>query len=175
MNIEVRRLRPSDDRRSFFSGDPDLDRFFKCYASSAHQKHVGYTYVAASTEPPKLLGFFTVATAHISVDEGAIDSPTLLVLRIARFGVSSPHPAEETARRLLLKAALLIAKKRTPEQRYVGVMVDAQPRQVSFFDQCGFQSILGLMTGGLGVRPRPLPMFLPFAAITSAQRVAKLS
>ena len=44
---EVRPLRPDDDRSSFSSGQPDLDRFFHHYAGqNQFRLHLAVTYVA---------------------------------------------------------------------------------------------------------------------------------
>ncbi|MBI4700618.1 MAG: hypothetical protein HY744_05555 [Deltaproteobacteria bacterium] len=62
--IEVRALRPEDDRDGFHSGDPDLDRFFLRYAGqNQFRHHIGTTYVAV--EQGTILGFATAAAAEI--------------------------------------------------------------------------------------------------------------
>jgi hypothetical protein len=58
--VEIRRLRASDDRARFQSGDPDLDRFFRSYAGqNQFRRHIGVTYVAV--EAGEVLGYLTVA------------------------------------------------------------------------------------------------------------------
>ena len=45
--MEVRALRATDDRTTFRSGDPDLDRFLAKYAAqNQFRHHIGTTYVA---------------------------------------------------------------------------------------------------------------------------------
>lgn len=45
--IEIRSLQINDDRKSFSSGDADLDRFFHKYAGqNQFRLHIGTTYVA---------------------------------------------------------------------------------------------------------------------------------
>ena len=47
--MEIRALRPTDDRSSFQSGDEALDRFFHQYAGqNQFRHHLGITYVAAA-------------------------------------------------------------------------------------------------------------------------------
>jgi len=66
--IEVRLLRPTDDRSGFCSGDPDLDRFFIRYAGqNQFRHHIGTTYVAVETDTIK--GFATVSASTIEVNE----------------------------------------------------------------------------------------------------------
>lgn len=44
MEIEIRPLRPDDDRSSFLSGDVELDRFFRKYAGqNQFRLHFGVT------------------------------------------------------------------------------------------------------------------------------------
>ena len=66
--MEIRRLRASDDRSRFRSGDPDLDRFFRSYAGqNQFRHHVGVTYVAV--EDGDVLGYLTVAPGGIEIDD----------------------------------------------------------------------------------------------------------
>lgn len=45
--IEVRALRPEDDRTRFRSGDPDLARFFLRFAGqNRFRRHLSVTYIA---------------------------------------------------------------------------------------------------------------------------------
>jgi len=66
--IEIRPLRPDDDRADFSSGDPDLDRFFQKFAGqNQFRLHIGTSYVAISQS--KILGFVTVAASSITIDK----------------------------------------------------------------------------------------------------------
>ena len=62
--IEIRPLRPDDDRGAFSCGRPDLDRFFQHYAGqNQFRLHLAVTYVA--TAPERLLGFATVSVGSL--------------------------------------------------------------------------------------------------------------
>ena len=66
--MEIRALRPSDDRSAFQSGDEALDRFFHHYAGQNQFRHyLGVTYVVVDAE--RILGFATVAPRHIEIDD----------------------------------------------------------------------------------------------------------
>lgn len=66
--IEIRILKPSDDRTSFLSGNTDPDRFFARYAGqNQFRHHVGTTYVAV--EDDLIKGFVTVSASHIEIDQ----------------------------------------------------------------------------------------------------------
>ncbi len=67
-NIEVRPLRPEDDRSRFRSGNEDLDRFFARYAGQNQcRHHIGTTYVADDSEA--VVAFVTVSASHIEIDQ----------------------------------------------------------------------------------------------------------
>jgi hypothetical protein len=60
--IEVRLLRPDDERKGFCSGNLDLDRFFVRYAGqNQFRHHIGTTYVAVEDDIIK--GFVTVSSS----------------------------------------------------------------------------------------------------------------
>jgi len=46
----------------------------------------------------------------------------------------------------------------------IGVVVDAKPQAVAFYERYGF-TVLDVAQGQLGDRPEPLPMFLEIGAI----------
>ena len=66
--MEIRALRPTDDRDSFHSGDEALDRFFHQYAGqNQFRHHLGVTYVAVDQR--RVLGYATVAPRHIDIED----------------------------------------------------------------------------------------------------------
>src|SRR5437773_11373542 len=66
--MEIRALRPSDDRSAFQCGDEDLDRVFHGYAGQNQFRHyLGVTYVAV--EADRVLGFATVAPRHVDIED----------------------------------------------------------------------------------------------------------
>ena len=65
--MEIRALRPSDNRSVFQCGDEALDRFFHRYAGqNQFRHHLGVTYVAVDGD--RILGFATVAPRHVDAD-----------------------------------------------------------------------------------------------------------
>jgi GNAT superfamily N-acetyltransferase len=80
--MEIRALRPGDDRSGFHSGDEALDRFFHRYAGqNQFRHHLGVTYVAADGE--RIVGFATVAPRHIDID----DLPERLRKKLPRYPI----------------------------------------------------------------------------------------
>jgi GNAT superfamily N-acetyltransferase len=165
----VRRLERTDDRSAFRSGNIELDRFFQSYAGqNQFRHHVGTTYVAID-EARAILGFATVAASEFAVSHLPATRRKHLpgfpvpVLRLARMAVDERYTHQGVAR-LLLSAAFGIAHKMAADMGCVGVMVDAKTDAVSFYEKLGFIPLEAL-SGQLGDRPQPLPMFLELAAI----------
>jgi GNAT superfamily N-acetyltransferase len=169
--VEIRRLRKSDDRARFQSGDPDLDRFFHSFAGqNQFRHHVGVTYVAVEADAVR--GYVTVAPAGIEIDDlpaamrKNLPRYPLPVLRLARLAVD----ARFRGRRLgeeLLRFVLELARTMAEEYGCVGVVVDAKAAAVSFYARYGFQA-MDAVEGLSDARPRPTPMFLPTSEITAA-------
>lgn len=170
MAIEVRRLRPTDDRSSFRSGDIELDRFFQRYAGqNQFRHHVGTTYLAV--ENGKVLGFVTVAPSQLEIDAlprskaRRLPAYPLPVLRLARLAVDQQAQGQGVGL-LLLKAVFVLCRGMADAFGCVGVLVDAKPGAVGFYQKYGFFE-LTTTKGELGDRPRPRPMFLELGAIPS--------
>jgi GNAT superfamily N-acetyltransferase len=167
-SIEVRLLRPSDDRSSFQSGNTDLDRFFHQFAGqNQFRHHIGATYVAI--DEGEIAGFATVAAAQIEIDDlpkkrkKKLPRYPLPVLRLARLAVAISAQGRGVGRFLLL-AVFQIAHEVANSVGCIGVVVDAKPEAVRFYERYGFEP-LDVVEGGLNSRPEPLPMFLPLSSI----------
>jgi GNAT superfamily N-acetyltransferase len=168
MPISIRRLRPDDDRSRFRSGNIDLDRFFQRFAGqNQFRHHIGTTYVAV--DDGRIRGFATVAPSEIATDgvpeaqRKRLPRYPLPVLRLARLAT------EESARGrgmgvALLQAVFTLARTMADDLGCVGVVVDAKPEAIAFYEKLGFVT-LEPRAGQLGDRPEPLPMFLELGAI----------
>jgi GNAT superfamily N-acetyltransferase len=166
--LTVRKLRPDDDRSTFESGDPDLDRFFKRFAGQNQFKHyVGTTYVAE--DDGTLAGFATVSAAQIEIrdlpasQQGRLPGYPLPVLRLARLAVDRKAQGRGVGL-ALLKAVFVLARAMAADFGCIGVVVDAKPQAVAFYERYGFLE-LDVVQGQLGDRPEPVPMFLAVGAI----------
>ena len=169
MAYTVRRLVPEDDRSEFRSGNADLDRFFVRYAGqNQFRHHIGTTY-AAVDDASAISGYATVVASEIS--PGAIQAPSrkrlprypVPVLRLARLAVDERAKGQGVGR-LLLQAVLALAAKMAADFGCIGVVVDAKPEAVAFYEKLGFVP-LEVIAGELGDRPQPLPMFLELGQI----------
>jgi GNAT superfamily N-acetyltransferase len=166
--IVVRQLRPEDDRSSFRSGDIDIDRFFEKYAGqNQFRHHIGTTYVAVDGD--RILGFATVSPSEIDVERLAAARRKRLprypmpVLRLARLAVEKSAQGRGVGR-VLLKAVFVLARELSRDYGCVGVVVDAKPDAIPFYQRYGFIAFPA-SSGHLGDRPEPQTMFLELGAI----------
>jgi GNAT superfamily N-acetyltransferase len=169
--MEIRALRQTDDRSSFDSGDPDLDRFFRRFAAQNQYRHfIGVTYVAL--DQGRVLGFATVAPGHIEVDglpaaaRRKLPHYPLPMLRVARLAVDRSVQGQGLGGELL-RFVLQIARRMATDYGCVGVVVDAKTDAIDFYAKYGFVP-LEVVHGQSEVRPRPTAMFLSTRTIRSA-------
>ena len=169
--VEVRALERDDDRTAFSCGQRDLDRFFQHYAGQNQFKlHLATTYVAVIDSG--IVGFATVTAAslgreHIPDDRHRRHLPAypLPVLRLARLGV------DVRAQRLGIGTALLryvfaLALGQRDRVGCVGIVTDAKPEAVGFYESLGFVELAGVQEGLL--HGEPTPMFLTIATVAAA-------
>lgn len=169
--IEIRPLAKEGDRGGFSCGQPDLDRFFEHYAGQNQFKlHLAVTYIALAQG--RIVGFATVASS--SVERASVPSARvrkrlpaypLPVLRLARLGVDARAKGLGIGK-ALLRHVLSLAVKQRDRTGCVGVVTDAKPEAVSFYQGLGFIGIEGVREGLL--HGEPLPMFLAIDTIASA-------
>ena len=171
--MEIRALRPSDDRSSFQSGDEALERFFHRYAGQNQFRHyLGVTYVVV--DGGRILGFATVAPRHVDIEElpertrKKLPRYPIPVLGLARLAV------DESARSMglgsqLLRFVLKLAVKMADEVGCGGVVVDAKPGAADFYSKYGFTPFEP-MEGQSDARPRTTAMWLPIQAIQKPEK-----
>lgn len=169
--VEVRLLRPSDDRTRFQSGDPDLDRFFIRYAGqNQFRHHIGITYVAVDQDV--ISGFVTVSASSIEIRDlpsetkKGLPQYPLPVLRLARLAVDQTTKGQGIGNDLLRSVFYLALEMRRTVGCF-GVVVDAKPDAVGFYTRFGFEPI-EVLQGALADRPKPVAMFLSVSTISSA-------
>jgi GNAT superfamily N-acetyltransferase len=173
--MEIRALRPSDDRSSLQSGDEALDRFFHRYAGQNQFRHyLGVTYVAVDGD--RILGFATVAPRHVDIE----DLPERARRKLPRYPVPMLGLArlaiDRSAQSMglggqLLRFVLKLASKMADEVGCAGVVVDAKPGAVDFYAKYGFTPFEPL-EGQSEARPRPMAMYLMMQEIRAAAEPA---
>lgn len=174
--MEIRALRPSDDRSAFQSGDEALDRFFRKYAGQNQFRHyLGVTYVAV--EDGHVLGFATIAPGQLDVEElpaatrKKMPRYPLPILRLARLAVDQSAQSQGLGTQLL-RFVCRLAGKMADDYGCAGVIVDAKPEAVSFYKKFGFVPCDAL-EGQSEARPRPTMMFLAMGAMKAASGVTE--
>ena len=171
--IEIRPLVRDDDRSGFSCGHADLDRFFEHYAGQNQFKlHLAVTYVALIEA--RLLGFATVAAS--SIERLHVPGPRLRkrlaayplpVLRLARLGVDTRAQGLGIGK-ALLRHVLAVAVDQRDRIGCTGVVADAKPEAVAFYQGLGFVPIDGVREGLL--HGGPIPMFLGIDIIAAARK-----
>ncbi len=170
--MQIRPLLESDDRTRFESGDPDLDRFFWRFAGQNQFQHqIGSTYVAV--DAGRILGFVTVAPASMEFDDLPVavrkgfPRYPLPILRLARLAVDRRAQGAGIGG-ALLRLVFDLALRLGTDFGCVGVMVDAKPDALGFYEKYGFIQT-EVVEGGSESRPRPIPLFLSTRRIRSAR------
>ena len=135
-------LRPENDRTGFSCGEPSLDIFLGRYALQNQTRHrTGVTYVAE--EGGVVLGYMTLAAASLRAEEldersrGRLPRYPLPVLRLARLAVDRRVRGEGIGS-ALLAAAFEIAPDMSRRVGCAGVVVDARPAAVDYYQRFGF-------------------------------------
>ena len=172
--VELRALTKEDDRSSFRCGQGDLDRFFEHYAGQNQFKlFLAVTYVALVDA--RIVGFATVAASALERSRvpsarlrKRLPSYPLPVLRLARLGV------DQRAQGLGIGTALLrhvlgIALDQRSTMGCVGVVTDAKPEAIPFFEALGFVAVGGIREGLLASEPRPMFLRIETAAAAAGQ------
>lgn len=170
--VEIRPLAPDDDRSGFSCGQADLDRFFEHYAGQNQFKlHLAVTYVAAMKG--RIVGFATVAPS--SIERATVPSARLRkrlpsyplpVLRLARLGVDARAQGLGIGK-ALLRHVFGLAIEQRDRLGCVGVVTDAKPNAVAFYEGLGFLALEGVREGMLV--SEPLPMFLGIETIAGTR------
>jgi GNAT superfamily N-acetyltransferase len=169
VSFSIRKLLPEDDRSDFRSGNVDLDRFFARYAGqNQFRHHIGITYVAVD-DAGLIVGFATVAPSELSPGDVSSTSAKRLpkyplpVLRLARLAVDERAKGRGVGSSLL-RATFSLAIQMADDLGCIGVLVDAKPDAMAFYEKLGFVK-LDVVSGELGDRPQPTPMFLELGQI----------
>ena len=169
--VEIRPLTQGDDRSGFRCGDAALDRFFRDYAGQNQFKlRLSVTYIAVVGQ--HILGFATVAVGSLERRELPDDQVRrrlprypLPILRLARLGVDEAAQGTGVGKQLL-RHVFQLALQQRDTAGCVGVVTDAKPDAVTYYEKLGFVPLEGVREGLL--HGAPLPMFLDIHAIAAA-------
>lgn len=87
----------------------------------------------------------------------------LPALRLARLAVAESAQGQGIGK-LLLRTIFRIAHEMADRTGCIAVVVDAKREAVALYERYGFEAF-EMISGELGDRPAPLPMFLPLGSI----------
>lgn len=170
--FEIRRLRRTDRRREFQSGDADLDAFLHKYAAQNQLRHyIGVTYVAATADD-QVLGYASVAPGSLDYEQLPPDIARRLprypvpILRLARLAVDQSVQGAGIGT-ALMRRIFELAISLSHDMGCVAVVVDAKPGAVDYYARYGFE-VLDLVEGIGASRPRPTLMILPVSSLRAA-------
>lgn len=167
-SVEIRQLTPLDDRSEFSSGHAALDQFFRKYAGqNQFRLRIGTTYIAVAGG--RIIGYVTVAAgtiepARIAPLVRGLPAYQAPVLRLARMAVERSAQGSGLGRGLLHFACKL-AVQMSVDLGCVGLVVDAKPEAVGFYERFGLHH---LTTEPNADPAAPRPMFLPVGTILRA-------
>lgn len=171
--MEIRALRPADDRSTFNSGNEDLDRFFRQFAGQNQFRHqISVTYVAV--DDSRIIGFVTVSSGHLEIEALPEDLRQKFprypapILRLSRMATDLAFRGQGLGGALLVHAFRL-ALDQAKRTGCAGVALDAKADAVSFYEKFGFIR-LEVIEGGSASRPSPTAMYLPLSDVEAAAR-----
>ena len=170
MKIEIRKLEKRDNREDFSSGDIEIDRFFIKFAGQNQFKHkIGTTYLAVESSSQTILGYATVTSSSLNVQDIKPDefkklpNYPLPTLRIARLGVDKRYQSQGIGAKLLQKM-LYLAMELEELVGCVGVFVDAKEDAVEFYKKYAFE-IAPVVSGESPIKPTQTMMYLSMKTI----------
>lgn len=170
--MEIRVLLPGDDRRSFRSGNIELDRFFHRFAGqNQFRVQLGVTHVAL--EGGRIVGFATVSAAQVKlahlpeVERKGLPAYPVPVIRLSRMAVSEGSQGRGLGAALLRHVGLIAVELSTHKVGCAGVLVDAKAEAKRFYARYGFVE-LTLDQGALADHLEATQMFLGVRRIRAA-------
>ena len=163
--VEIRPLAEEDYRNDFSCGQADLDRFFQHYAGQNQFKlHLSVTYVAVLND--RVVGFATVAAG--SLERASLPGARVRkrlpaypppVLRVARLGVDRRAQGHGIGK-ALLRHVLSLAVEQRDRIGCVGVVTDAKPDAIPFYESVGFVPLAGIREGALHGDSTPMVLLM---------------
>ena len=171
MAFEIKRLKLEHDRSQFCSGNADLDRFFVRYAGqNQFRHHIGTTYVAidkkiratiAGSRPPTMPN--SGRKPFPQFEGGDFRS-----IHCRYYALLDWPSTSDSRGRVSVVVCFGVCYnwhwRMAEEVGCSGVLVDAKPEAVAFYERLGFLR-LEVVAGELGDRPQPEAMFLELGVL----------
>jgi len=149
MDINFRKLEPSDTADDFDCGDDSLNEYLRRYAVRDRRRMFGVTYVAVCHQPKRIIGYFTLANTSIPREglpeellKGLPKYQGLPAFLLGRLAVDKHLHGKGIGELLLshcLEYCLVIAK--CSGARYL--IADVKPDAVGWYERYNFREIKG--------------------------------
>jgi len=134
----IEKLNKNHNRNNFDCGNEFLNEFLKKYAIQNQSRYlVGVTYVMC--ENSAIVGYITLSAASIKKVSIKSKKPydEVPVLRIGRLAVDKKFQSKGIGKELL-KFGIKKALELKENFGCVGIVVDAKPEAISFYEKYGF-------------------------------------
>lgn len=145
------------DRKSFDCGDADLNGWLKRIARQHKEKGVSSTFVSVADKTSvEILGFYTISLAELANANLPAQYAKRLpakapMFRLGRLATASGHQGRGIEEFMLFDA-IDRATRVSGEVGGVGLVVNAKPSAVDFYQRYGFEQMAD----------HPQNLFLPF-------------
>ncbi|WP_374358585.1 GNAT family N-acetyltransferase [Pseudoduganella danionis] len=163
--VQILLLNGRHNRKDFDCGAVELNLWLVRMARQHLKRRLAITYVAASSATsPTILGYYTISLAELRAHEASWRWRQRLPLRIPAFRIGRLAVASHYQRaglgRLLLADAFTRIERLAAEIGGVGVIVDAKPSALAFYQHYGFEQLAD----------HPTQLFLPLYTITDLRQ-----
>jgi len=155
----IERLNQYHNRDKFDCGNSVLNDFLKRYAyQNQHRYMVGVTYITHLDN--RVVGYITISVSSIKKVSVDLKKPydDIPVLKIARLAVDKLFKNRGIGKRLL-KFAIIKAIELKDNYGCVGIVVDAKPEAIGFYEHFGFIKINSIQ------KQITIPMYLSIKSV----------
>lgn len=165
--VQILLLNGHHNRKNFDCGTPELNHWLVRMARQQLKRRLAITYIAAvSATSPTILGYYTISLAELRAQEANWRWRKKLPLRIPAFRLGRLAVASSCQRaglgRLLLADAINRIERLAHEIGGVGLIVDAKPAALTFYQHYGFEQLAD----------HPMQLFLPLYTNTDLTQQA---
>jgi predicted N-acetyltransferase YhbS len=123
------------DRKSFVSGNEELDQFFQTQARQQMEKRLSVCFVMLNGES-KIIGFYTLSSASVEANESRISSSkyvSLPVVLIGRLAVHSQFQKQGLSGLMLVNIIERVRKLSESEIGVKGIFVEPKSEEISLY------------------------------------------
>jgi predicted N-acetyltransferase YhbS len=123
------------DRKSFVSGNEELDQFFQTQARQQMEKRLSVCFVMLNGGS-KIIGFYTLSSASVEANESRISSSkyvSIPVVLIGRLAVHSQFQKQGLGGLMLVNIIERVRKLSESEIGVKGIFVEPKSEEISSF------------------------------------------